>query len=183
MAGPLKVWAALLVLVLAPGCNAVCGEGATCENNFRVDCRDRGELWGGNNQVHTNCGSLTCVDFGNDAKCVLGGGKDPLCPAKGTHELCDGAIYYSCQEGYRTAQKDCGAPTACVPGRRGCSSSTECTLAVCSEENSGCSENELPHTCRGDVLWTCTGDRLTFHSDCDRVGLNCHADLAECALP
>ena len=214
MSGRLKTWSALVLLALAaPGCNSLCREGAYCSNNFRVDCRDSGEIWGGNDQTFTDCGRFTCVDLGRDAKCVIGAGKDPKCPADGIHDLCDGATYYRCELGYRTAQKDCKDPNICVPGAQGCVLSAErctsspptcsgnylllckqgyyvqgiqcqkCDSGSCTQDAPGCSMNKSPYVCLNDVLWKCDGDRLSFHSDCGRIGLRCNAELGECALP
>jgi len=191
MMGVLKVWFAVLVLVLAaPGCNAVCGQGASCSNNFREDCVDRGELWGGNNLVITNCRGFTCVDFGNDAKCVHGSGPDPMCPADGVHDLCDGNTYYQCVFGYRAAQKDCD-PYTCVPGARGCGNHDCPSGTTCTQESPGCSETDSRYVCSGDSLWEClpgdeddpADDQLRFSSDCEFVGLSCNAELGECVLP
>jgi hypothetical protein len=186
-----KVWPALFVLVVvlaAPGCNAVCGQGASCNDNAREDCVDRGEVWGGNNLVVTDCGRFTCVDFGQDALCVHGSGKDPLCPADGVHDLCDGSLYYRCVFGYRAAQKDCGTST-CDPGRRGCGIKECASGTTCTRESPGCSQSESRYVCSNGSLWVCSPgdtpaeDMLTFHSDCDYMGLSCNTELGECALP
>lgn len=184
-----KVLFTLTLLFVASGCNAVCGEGATCSNgNFREDCVDRGEIWGGNNLVVTDCQDFTCVDLGNDALCVYGTGIDPMCPEDGTHHLCDGTTYYYCVFGYRAAQKEC--PSGCVPGNRGCGTGVGCPpQTTCMRDAPNCSQGETRYVCESGALWTCApaddpaDDKIVLNQDCEYMGLNCHAELGECALP